>query len=89
MKSLGLVRKSDTLGRIVIPRELRRTFDINHGTPMEILVEDDSIILRKYSASKACMITGEVLSENKEYPGGIILSPDGARQLLEVLENKQ
>lgn len=87
LQSLGIVRKTDTLGRIVIPRELRRTLDINQGTPIEIFVEEDLIILRKFKSSKACMITGEILSDNVEYPGGIILSPNGAKQLLEILKN--
>ena len=48
MKSTGIVRKVDELGRIVLPIELRRTLDIAEKDSLEIYVEDDSIILRKY-----------------------------------------
>ncbi len=48
MKSTGIVRKVDELGRIVIPIELRRTLDIDIKDSIEIYVEDDKIILKKY-----------------------------------------
>lgn len=48
MKSTGVVRKLDELGRIVIPIELRRTMDIAIRDTLEIFVEDDKIILKKY-----------------------------------------
>ena len=48
MKSTGVVRKLDDLGRIVIPIELRRTLDIGLRDTLEIFVEDDKIILKKY-----------------------------------------
>ncbi len=49
MKSTGIVRQVDNLGRIVIPIELRRTLDICIKDSLEIYVEDDQIILKKYS----------------------------------------
>ena len=48
MKSTGVVRQLDTLGRIVLPIELRRTMDIGIKDMLEIYVEDDQIILKKY-----------------------------------------
>ena len=48
MKSTGIVRKVGELGRIVLPIELRRTLDIAEKDSLEIYVDDDSIILRKY-----------------------------------------
>ena len=48
MKSTGVVRKVDELGRIVIPIELRRTMDIAIKDTLEIYVEGDRIILKKY-----------------------------------------
>lgn len=48
MKSTGIVRKLDELGRIVLPIELRRTLDISVRDTLEIFVEDDKIILKKY-----------------------------------------
>lgn len=47
MKSTGIVRKVDELGRIVLPIELRRTLDISEKDALEIYVEGDKIILRK------------------------------------------
>jgi transcriptional pleiotropic regulator of transition state genes len=48
MKSTGIVRKVDELGRIVLPIELRRTMDIAERDTLEIFVGDDGIVLRKY-----------------------------------------
>ena len=48
MKSTGIVRKVDELGRIVLPKELRRTFEINEKDPMEIFVDEEKIVLKKY-----------------------------------------
>ena len=47
MKSTGIVRKVDELGRIVLPAELRRTLNIAEKDPLEIYVDGDSVILRK------------------------------------------
>ena len=48
MKSTGIVRRLDELGRITLPIELRRNFDVNERDPLEIFVDDDKIILKKY-----------------------------------------
>lgn len=48
MKSTGIVRKVDELGRIVLPIELRRTLDIAERDSLEIYVDGPSIVLRKY-----------------------------------------
>ncbi len=56
MKSTGIVRKIDDLGRIVLPKELRRTLGIDDKDPLEIFVEDNTIILKKYQP--ACMFCG-------------------------------
>lgn len=53
MKSTGIVRKVDELGRIVIPIELRRSLEISEKDSLEIYVEDGKIILKKYSPSCA------------------------------------
>ncbi|MEG2289950.1 MAG: AbrB/MazE/SpoVT family DNA-binding domain-containing protein [Clostridium sp.] len=58
MKSTGVVRKVDDLGRIVIPIELRRTLDIDLKDPLEIYVDGDQIILKKYEP--ACIFCEEV-----------------------------
>ena len=49
MKATGVVRRIDDLGRIVIPKEIRRSFKINEGDSLEIFVDNNGIILRKYS----------------------------------------
>lgn len=56
MKSTGIVRKVDELGRIVLPIELRRTMNIDVRDPMEIFVDGDSIILKKYNPT--CIFCG-------------------------------
>ena len=54
MKSTGIVRKVDELGRIVLPKELRVTLNINEKDPLEIFVDEDNrIVLQKYEP--ACM----------------------------------
>ena len=58
MKSTGIVRKVDELGRIVLPIEMRRTLDIAERDSLEIYVEGDSIILKKYQP--ACIFCGGV-----------------------------
>ena len=47
MKSTGIIRNIDPLGRIVVPMELRRTLGIQEKDPMEIFVDGESIILKK------------------------------------------
>lgn len=56
MKSTGIVRKVDELGRIVLPIELRRTLDIAERDELEIYLDDDKVILRKYEPS--CVFCG-------------------------------
>ena len=48
MTAKGIVRKMDTLGRIVVPIEMRRILDISSKDDIEIIAENDSIVLRKY-----------------------------------------
>lgn len=56
MKATGIVRKLDKLGRIVLPKELRRTMSIDTGTPIEIYSSPDSIVLTKFY--EKCYICG-------------------------------
>lgn len=56
MKSIGIVRRVDELGRIVLPIELRRKFDIEEKDSLEIYTEDNCIILKKYEPS--CIFCG-------------------------------
>ncbi|MBH0168296.1 MAG: AbrB/MazE/SpoVT family DNA-binding domain-containing protein [Bacillota bacterium] len=89
MKSTGIVRKVDELGRIVIPIELRRMMNLDIKDGIEIFVENDRIILKKYIPNNSCVITGEVTDQNATCAGGkFVLSPNGAKALLEELELK-
>lgn len=56
MKSTGIVRRVDELGRVVLPIELRRTLDIAERDALEIYVDGPSIILKKYESS--CIFCG-------------------------------
>ena len=56
MKSTGIIRKVDDLGRIVLPIELRRTLDIEERDSLEIYLDGDKIILSKYMP--ACLFCG-------------------------------
>ena len=58
MKSTGIVRKTDELGRICLPKDLRRTLDIEEKDAMEIFTDNDRIILRKYAPG--CSACGAV-----------------------------
>lgn len=57
MKSTGIVRRVDELGRIVLPIELRRTLDITERDSLEIYVDGGSIILKKYQP--ACIFCND------------------------------
>ena len=62
MKSIGIVRKLDELGRITLPMELRRTLNIKEKDPVEIFTEGDQIVLKKYEGKEVCCNCG------KEHP---------------------
>ena len=57
MKSTGVVRRIDELGRIVLPIEIRRSLDINVKDPVEIFIDNERIILQEYSPS--CIFCGD------------------------------
>jgi transcriptional pleiotropic regulator of transition state genes len=58
MKSTGIVRKVDTLGRVVLPKELRDVLNINHDDALEIFMDDDTIYLKKYEPG--CVFCGSL-----------------------------
>ena len=66
MKSTGIVRKVDELGRIVLPIEMRRTLNIEEKDSLEIYVEGDSVILRKYQPTCIFCGAGESLVTYRE-----------------------
>ena len=55
MKHIGMTRNVDHLGRIVLPKELRDSLDLPAGTPLEISVEGDTILLRKHRSQGYCV----------------------------------
>lgn len=89
MKSTGIVRKVDELGRVVIPIELRRTLGIAEKDALEIYVDDERIILKKYKPNMTCQVTGEVSDDNFTLANGkIILSREGAAKVLEEIQSQ-
>ncbi len=66
MKSTGIVRRVDELGRIVLPIELRRSLNINKRDTLEIFVDDEKIVLKKYEP--ADIFTGN-MDDLIEYMG--------------------
>ena len=72
MKSTGIVRKVDELGRIVLPIELRRTLDIAEKDSLEIYVDGSSIILKKYQPS--CIFCGDAKDITRYKDKNICLS---------------
>lgn len=80
MKSTGIVRNLDNLGRVTLPIELRRSLDIDIKDPVEIFVDGDNIVLKKYQPVD--IFTGS----NKdliEYQGKMI-SKDTIRELVKL-----
>ena len=69
LKSTGIVRKVDELGRVVIPIELRRTLGIDVKDSLEIYVDNERIILKKYEP--ACIFCGNA-DQVKHYKGRIV-----------------
>ena len=67
MKSTGIVRKPDNLGRVVIPVEVRRTMKIEDRDGLEIFVDNDRIILMKYEPSYECVFCSS--TEVSEFKG--------------------
>lgn len=63
LKSTGIVRKIDELGRVVIPIELRRTLGIDERDELEIFVDGDNIVLKKYAPG--CCFCGDTNVERK------------------------
>ena len=63
MRSLGIVRNLDQLGRLVIPKETRRVFNLNEGDPVEIFTDGDKIILKKYNPGCHCCGSMDHLTE--------------------------
>ena len=66
MKSIGIVRRVDELGRIVLPIELRRTFGISQRDALEIFVDGDQIVLKRYQPACIFCESSEDILEFKD-----------------------
>ena len=71
MKSTGIIRKVDELGRVVIPIELRNQFNISEKDPIEIYVDGSSIVLKRYEES--CIFCGST-KKVIDYKGKLVCS---------------
>ena len=86
MKATGIIRRFDDLGRIVIPKEIRKTLNLKENTPMEIWLNDDgrSIVLTPYSfglnAAQLVRQAVEVLEGDDE--------KEAYREMLKMLADK-
>ena len=78
MKAIGIVRKVDELGRIVLPKELRDLHGLFCAMPVEIYVDGDNIILHKYQSS--CIFCGQ--GEDLRWIGGKAVCPTCAKKYL-------
>ena len=83
MKSIGIVRKVDELGRIVLPKELRTQFEIAERDALEIYTDEDKIILKKYEPS--CIFCGD--ANGVASFKGKNICPKCARELVEVTKD--
>ena len=89
MKSTGIVRKVDELGRVVIPIELRRVLDIEVKDALEIFTDENKIILKKYQPRMTCAVTGDVSDDNMTLAdGNIVLSKEGAELLTNEIQRR-
>ena len=83
MKSTGIVRKLDELGRVVLPIELRKNLHIDVKDPIEIFVDENRIILQKYQP--ADIFTGE-MDDLVDYKGKKV-SKKSIREMMKLLDN--
>jgi transcriptional pleiotropic regulator of transition state genes len=80
MKATGIIRRMDDLGRIVIPKDIRRTLGATEGEAFEIFVEDDCVMFKLYRENERSILTGAIQQiEN-------VVSFDRALKLRKVLK---
>lgn len=91
MKATGIVRRIDDLGRVVIPKEIRRTMSISEGDPMEIFTTSDSVVIKKYEPSETWKAQisrlGANMLHDENLPGAAkVLIAQRLNGLLDALE---
>ncbi|RAP18974.1 hypothetical protein C2W59_01396 [Bacillus pumilus] len=85
MLNQDYVRYIDNFGRIVLPTDIRKRLKIHPQDFMEIYQEEGYIVIKPYWQDKPCIVTGQVTCSNKALSGGVVVSPEGARLLLQDL----
>lgn len=89
MKNTGMIRQLDSLGRVVIPAEMRKNLSFEDAmVDVSIDYKEEAIVIEKIKNDKSCIITKENTKGNREYGNGIVLSERGARILLNEIEKK-
>jgi AbrB family looped-hinge helix DNA binding protein len=88
MKVIGLVRRVDDLGRVVIPKEVRINMGIHEGDPMEIFTEDGAIILKKYNVGENISeaIRG-IIADIKDSMFDVDIDYDNKSEVIKLLES--
>lgn len=78
MKATGITRRIDDLGRIVIPKTIRESVKIKEGDPLEIFIENNNIVLKKYFADKKTLAEScaEWVNKNKNIINSVISMGD-------------
>lgn len=80
-----MIRRLDDLGRVVLPKEMRKTLDLIPNTSIEMFVQDGNVHIRKQE--KMCFVTGNISENHMEfYDGRLILSHEGAKDLIRTLQ---
>jgi len=70
MKSTGMVRKIDALGRLVIPKEIRKSLGWENCDPCEFFVDGEKVVVGKYNPG--CKFCGTIEKDMKEFGGSLI-----------------
>ena len=88
MKTTGIVRRIDDLGRVVIPREIRRNLGIREGDPLEIFIHEDCICFKKYIPNKLEKVSDafKELADFAEDEGGLRMRTKVSKLQAEVEE---
>ena len=88
MKATGIIRRIDDLGRVVIPKEIRRNFGIREGDPLEIFLHEDCICFKKYIPNKLEKVSDafKELADFAEDEGGLRMRTRVSKLQAEVEE---
>ena len=84
MNNTGIVRNVDDLGRVVLPKELRKTLDIKEKDPVEIWTDGNTVVLKKFSDTDTCKHCGS--DDSVVNVDGIIICKKCASKVLNVFK---